>query len=359
MDVFEGTYEPLEEGIPTVTSALVEQAMCLKRGIGCEQNFEEAIELLQKAIQEKDGEAARELALFYAYGTGVEQNDKKATDFFLEGAHLGDAESMYRLFQNLSVGIGCSQDLDEADKWLEKAANTGHVKAAETWKRFSGAGLLSSSLKQANTGHAKAASPLERLLGIGLLSNSPKISDPEGSFDATRSDSAESVRIDAISPSSRYSLTNLLKEGEKPVITSVEYVAPVPTAATGRLILIYTILGAVSGFLLRSVFEHDLSVMGSASLYNYFNSVETFTIYMVIEGAVIGFIMGRLLSKLMKKTNEGLVLYLPLLLLPVAILAPSSLIMTLLQGVKGLLTGILTIAMYIIFGFSILGSSSQ
>lgn len=332
MDIFEETYEPLEEGILAVTGTLVEQAMCLKNGSGCEQNFDEAIELLQKAIQKKDGEAARELALFYAYGTGVEQNDRKATEYFLEGARLGDAESMYRLFQNLSVGIGCSQDLDEADNWLEKAASTGHARAVETWKRFSGAGLLSSSLK---------------------------LPDPAGGFDAKRTDSAESLRIDAISPSSRYSLTHLLVEGEKPVIMPAEYVAPVPTAATGMMILIYTIFGAVSGFLLRSVFEHGLSVMGSASLYSYFRSVETFTIYMVIEGAVIGFLMGFLLSKLMKKTNEGLVLYLPLLLLPIAILAPSSLIMALLQGVKGIVSGILTIALYIVIGFSIFGSSSQ
>ncbi|MDO5132065.1 MAG: tetratricopeptide repeat protein [Eubacteriales bacterium] len=308
--------------------AMLEYAMRLKRGIDCEQDLSLAVEYYAEAAARGSGEAARQLGMCYTNGTGVTRDLKKAADCYRRGAALGNPDAMYRLFQVLSVGEGTPADLDQADQWLQRAAKAGHRRAAATYRRLSASGKTSSSLKYSDP-------------------------DPEG-------DGPGSVRVEAVSPSAVYNLVDISeKEDKKPSIIPVDYIPPVPQNVRGLFILAYAAVGALSGFLLRSVFVNNITVMGFSSLLNDFNSVDSFTIYMTATGAAVGLLIGVLLSKLMNKIKEGMLLYLPLLGLPLVIALLSSVIMSAFEVGKGILAGLFTIIVYIIVGFSTLGSTTN
>ncbi|MDO5133005.1 MAG: tetratricopeptide repeat protein [Eubacteriales bacterium] len=309
------------------TAALVEKAMCLKNAIGCEQNMDEAIRLLKEAVKQNSGEAARQLGLCYAYGAGVEQNDRFAMSCFLRGAHLGDAESMYCLFQNYTLGLGCNANSKEADAWLEKAAKAGSIKAVKTKESLSRDGMLAENLSLPRSENESAGS-------------------------------AGSNRSEAIFPGAGFDSASMLDKGYKPRIISPEYISPVPGGESG-MILLYAAVGAVSGFLLRSIYVNDASLSGVDYLTGHFGSVGSFTLFMIIVGAVIGLIAGLLMCGGASKTKESLLLLFPLLLMPFVVLVSGTMIMAFLEFVIGFLSLLFYAAVYVLIGLSTLGSSSR
>ena len=314
--------------------AMMGVAMRLKNGIGCDQDLPEAVKYLTQAAERGIADAALELGLCYAYGMGVSQDDKVATDWLRRGAEMGSPEAMYRLFQNLSIGVGCGINLTEADMWLRRAAESGHYKADETLQHLMASGRLGKDLEN----------PDSNLRG-GMPGRGP---------------SASYVHVEAVSPSSRFSLfSDSADANKKDEILPTDYIPPVEKKAVGIMILVYALAGALSGFLLMSVFRNGLSVMDSYSLQQYFSSYDSLTLYMVCEGAAIGVIVGFVLSKMMGKIKENLILYLPVLLMPFIVMGMSSIIMALLQGAKALILGVFTIILYIIVGFSLFGSTSN
>lgn len=59
----------------------------------------------------------------------MSDNQTKAADSFRKAAEGGDPEGQFQYALCLRDGRGVSKDLVEASKWLEKAANSGHLAA--------------------------------------------------------------------------------------------------------------------------------------------------------------------------------------------------------------------------------------
>ena len=305
----------------------LEDILKLKDGVDCERDVEQAARLLMEKANGGSGEAARELGILYAYGSGVRQDDRTSTEYFRRGAELGDAKSMYRLFRNLSLGVGCAVNLDEADMWLKRAADSGYPAAAATWRKFAGSRTLSRDLKSAEN-------------------------------ENTIRERAASFSVQTISPSAVYDLTRITQAEDISVVDQ-NWEKTVAAKSLKLMILIYTLGGALCGALLRSVYVKQIDVFGSNALATNFNSATGFTLYMTVIGALLGLTFGLILSKLLNRVKESLILYFPILLLPFIIMALSSLIMSLVHGVVGLVLGLLQIVVYLVVGYTVFASSTN
>jgi len=96
----------------------------------------EAFEWFRKAAFAKNPEGHSWLAWAYASGTGVKQNQKEASRQYLLGAKLGDAWSQFQIGERLIAGNGIPLDKNAGRAWLEKAAEAGVKKAAESLSRL-------------------------------------------------------------------------------------------------------------------------------------------------------------------------------------------------------------------------------
>lgn len=306
---------------------LLENALRIKSGMDGDRDMGVVIGGLEEALDFGSAEAARQLGMCYAYGDGVLQNDKYATMYYRKGAELGDPECMYRLFRNLSIGVGSEVNLDEADLWLERAADAGHSAAIATLEHYRKTGMLSRELKESWTN--------------GNAGNRDR-----------------SVYIERVSPSSRHDLNNIAVLDKIEVATQ-KWDKVADTNSGLALLAIYIIAGIVSGILLKSVYENNISFMGSSSLITNFNSAGTFMAYMAVIGGLLGLAMGFLMVCFVNKVRETLFLYIPVLAMPLIIMCLSSMIMTIAKGVWGLILGILQIAVYVVIGYSVFASSSN
>jgi hypothetical protein len=99
--------------------------------------------------------------------------------------------------------------------------------------------------------------------------------------------------------------------------------------------------------------------MGSYNLISNFSTAQGFATFMAVIGALLGLGIGILFSKLISKVHETILLYIPILFLPLIIMGSSSLIMGVVNGVVGLAVTIAQIAAYVVAGYSLLGSSSN
>ena len=316
------------------TGAMVEYGRHLLLGIDCDADAEGAVACFSQAAELKSGEAARELGYCCAYGTGTEKNDKNATEWFRKGAELGDAESMYKLFQNLSIGVGCAADIDEADTWLEKAKDLGYVKAQETFKGFSDGKMLSKTMR--------AAAKRVKAEGGDLL-------------DAD----LQAGSLEKLAPSTSFDLARMaFKDASETQIVSQEYKDISKTKTSLIMILVYAVIGALSGYLISTIYSRGRTVLNSNQLYNYISSNSTILIYLVILGAVFGLILGFVFSLAYKSSSVGLLFYLPVLVLPYLILMAAAPLMPLVIGLGKLLYGLLTIVVGLVGVYCVCASSS-
>ena len=316
------------------TGAMVEYGRHLLFGIDCTVDAEGAAACFSQAAELGSPEAARELGYCCLYGTGMPKNDQKATEWFRKGAELGDAESMYRLFQNLSIGVGCSANTDEADAWLEKARDLGYEKAQETFKGFSDGKMLSKSMKEsARKVKTEGADLLDADLQAGSL--------------------------EKLAPSTSYDLARMaLKDASETQIVSQEYYAANRTKTSLIMILVYAVIGALSGFLVSSVYSRGRNILNSNRLYNYLSGISQIRIYLLILGAVFGLVLGFVFSLAYKKSSVGLLFYLPVLVLPYLILMAAAPLMPLVIGLGKLLYGLLTIVVGLLGLYCVCASSS-
>ena len=312
-------------GVPAAQE-LLDNALRMKSGMDGDRDMDTVIRTLEEALDGGCAEAARYLAMCYAYGDGVSQNDTRSTMYYKRGAEQGDPECMYRLFRNLSTGKGCPEDLDEADGWLKKAAEAGHTSAIETLEHFEKAQMLSKDMVESEL-QGKAGS--------------------------------KSIYIERVSAGDRLNLDKIGELGEIKVHTDV-WSKIAGSKSVWSLWAVYIAAGIISGILLKSVYENKISFMGSLSLISNFNSAGTFMAYMVVIGGLLGAAMGFLIIVLfLERVKETLILYIPVLLMPLIIMCLSSMIMGLAKGVLGLVLGILQIAVYVVIGYSVFASSSN
>lgn len=97
-------------------------------GEAVEQNFTEAFRWMQKA-SEKELQASYYLALLYLHGQGIDQNVNRAIMLLNNASNAGDADSMYLLAEIYYKGIGVAKDIKLAFKYYDSAAKLGNEKA--------------------------------------------------------------------------------------------------------------------------------------------------------------------------------------------------------------------------------------
>jgi len=84
---------------------------------------------LLKAAKKGNTFAQCQIGNLYFRGIGVEQDFQEALEWYRNAAMKGDGSSQLRLGLMYANGIGVEQDLDEAMFWIKKAYYSGHPAA--------------------------------------------------------------------------------------------------------------------------------------------------------------------------------------------------------------------------------------
>ena len=92
----------------------------------------EGLEMINRAVASGDKEAALALATAYARGDQcVLKDEKRAEELLKPHADKGDAESQFALASLYQFGDSFAARRDEAQVWLQRAADQGHPRALE------------------------------------------------------------------------------------------------------------------------------------------------------------------------------------------------------------------------------------
>jgi TPR repeat protein len=114
-----------------------------------DEDFEKACELLRPLAEEKNLSAQTILGTLYIKGQGVEKDFNKGLSMIMDAAsqgheqakglaaalcrelaHTGNVNAMYNMgYMCLNGWVG-EQDSNKCIKWLEKAAENGHIRSA-------------------------------------------------------------------------------------------------------------------------------------------------------------------------------------------------------------------------------------
>ena len=88
--------------------------------------------MIDRAAASGNKEAVIILATAYAQGhQGVAKDEKKAEGLLMSPAQEGDAECQFALASLYKFGDTFTARRDEAQMWLQRAADKGHAKALE------------------------------------------------------------------------------------------------------------------------------------------------------------------------------------------------------------------------------------
>ncbi|XP_071951720.1 uncharacterized protein [Antedon mediterranea] len=100
---------------------------------GPNQDLSKGIDLLKKAVKQKDAEATYRLAMCYEDGIGVAINQAKAVDLYNKAAMNGHSEAQCCMgrFHQLGLG-GIPANRTEAKAWFSKASENGNQEAKES-----------------------------------------------------------------------------------------------------------------------------------------------------------------------------------------------------------------------------------
>lgn len=104
---------------------------CCEEGTGADKDPAAAAAWYRKAAAQGYGPALVRLARCYQTGLGVEKDPAQSADLCRKTTGIGDAEAQYLLGQLYEAGEGVDKDLTEAVRWYRKAAEQGHLPAAE------------------------------------------------------------------------------------------------------------------------------------------------------------------------------------------------------------------------------------
>ena len=148
-------------------------------GEGVAQDYEKAVEFLEKAANLENMYAQCDLAICYLYGLGVEQNKYIGYSLSKKSAEQGYANGQYVLGCCYNNGDGIKQDFREAASWYRLAAEQGFAPAQYAlgdlyyWGRGFGGSMDYQSAgewweKAANQGYEEALSKLRELCETGL-----------------------------------------------------------------------------------------------------------------------------------------------------------------------------------------------
>ena len=112
--------------------AMYELAFMYKQGQGCEADNANYVYYMRIAAEAGDSAAQLCYGMMLRDGSdGVEKNRQQATHYFKLSAEKGHDQSAMALYRMYKDGKGIPKDLDEAKRWLKKAAENGSREGKE------------------------------------------------------------------------------------------------------------------------------------------------------------------------------------------------------------------------------------
>jgi TPR repeat protein len=101
--------------------------LMFRRGVGVEQNYNKAVEWLNKAANQNDVKAQKILGAMYFNGEGVACDYHKAIEWYTKSAMQGDAVAQNNLGYMYSEALGVTCNNDKALYWYMKSAHQGYA----------------------------------------------------------------------------------------------------------------------------------------------------------------------------------------------------------------------------------------
>lgn len=148
---------------------LLKQALSLT----AQNNYTEALPILEQAANLGNAEAMCTLGKLYAEGKGVDNNIQKSYEYYSQAAQKEHPQAQYQLGMYFLGGKGVSADVQQAQQWIEKSAQNGYPEALEILKRM---GIGVTPIRKDETtldrgSNSIGNNSIESMRNRGLLSN--------------------------------------------------------------------------------------------------------------------------------------------------------------------------------------------
>ena len=111
------------------TEAQYALARMYEKGVGVEQNIQEAITWYERAGEQGHSKALYRLGYYFLLGKGVEKNLDKAFNYMQQAAQLGYGRAQYYLAGMYRKGMGVAVDLEQARLYYKLALAAGESRA--------------------------------------------------------------------------------------------------------------------------------------------------------------------------------------------------------------------------------------
>ena len=101
-----------------------------------QNNYTEALPILEQAANLGNAEAMCTLGELYAEGKVVANDVQKSYEYYSQAAQKEHPQAQYQLGMCFLGGKGVSTDMQQAQQWIEKAAQNGYPEALKVLKRM-------------------------------------------------------------------------------------------------------------------------------------------------------------------------------------------------------------------------------
>lgn len=101
-----------------------------------QNNYTEALPILEQATNLGNAEAMCTLGELYAEGKVVANDVQKSYEYYSQAAQKEHPQAQYQLGMCFLAGKGVSTDIQQAQQWIEKAAQNGYPEALKVLKRM-------------------------------------------------------------------------------------------------------------------------------------------------------------------------------------------------------------------------------
>ena len=101
-----------------------------------QNNYTEALPILEQAANLGNAEAMCTLGELYAEGKIVANDVQKSYEYYSQAAQKEHPQAQYQLGMCFLGGKGVSTDMQQAQQWIEKAAQNGYPEALKVLKRM-------------------------------------------------------------------------------------------------------------------------------------------------------------------------------------------------------------------------------
>lgn len=101
-----------------------------------QNNYTEALPILEQAANLGNAEAMCTLGELYAEGKVVTNDVQKSYEYYSQAAQKEHPQAQYQLGMCFLGGKGVSTDMQQAQQWIEKAAQNGYPEALKVLKRM-------------------------------------------------------------------------------------------------------------------------------------------------------------------------------------------------------------------------------